>query len=118
MIRTSLFNVYLAIFTVFCYFHIVFVHPINPKGLVVFYIFQGLIHIFKDNFTKFQDNRHFPQIPGVFQDKVKFKDFFKSVRTLSDVFVVHLLTFFKIHFFPKISFSNNALSRINPLYAV
>ena len=44
-----------------------FAHPINPKGLVVFYIFQGLIHIFKDIFTKFQDKRHFFQIPGIFQ---------------------------------------------------
>ena len=27
------------------------------------------------DFTKFQDKRQFFQIPGVFQDKVKFKDF-------------------------------------------
>ena len=41
----------------FCDFHTVFLaHPINPKALVVFCIFQGLIHIFKDNFTKFQGN--------------------------------------------------------------
>ena len=42
----------------FCDFHTVFLaHPINLKGLVVFFfIFQRLIHIFKDDFTKFQDN--------------------------------------------------------------
>ena len=36
--------------------HSFFAHPINLKGLVVFYIFQRLIHIFKDDFTQFQDN--------------------------------------------------------------
>ena len=36
-----------------------------------FYIFQRLIHIFKDDFTKFQDKRHFFQIRGVFQDQGK-----------------------------------------------
>ena len=77
---------YLAIFTqflqisqFFCAFH-------NPKGLVVFYIFQGLIHIFKDNFTKFQDSRTkgtFFQLQELSRTKVKFKDFSRSVPTLS-----------------------------------
>ena len=53
---SSNFNSVFAIYTQFF-----FAHPINPKGLSVFY-FQGLIHIFKDNFTKFQDKRHFFQI--------------------------------------------------------
>ena len=48
----------------------------NPKGLVVFYIFQGLIHIFKDDFTKFQDIRHFFQFPGVFQDVGQIQELF------------------------------------------
>ena len=54
----------------FCDFHTNFflAYPVNPKGLV-FYIFQGLIHIFKDDFTKFQDKMHFFGIPGVFQEK-------------------------------------------------
>ena len=58
MSRTSLFDVYLAIFIqFFCDFDTVFfAHPINPKGLFVFYILQELIYIFKDDFTKFQDN--------------------------------------------------------------
>ena len=55
--RTSLFDVYLAIFTHFLRFsNSFFIHPINLKALVAFYIFQRLIHIFKDDFTKFQDN--------------------------------------------------------------
>ena len=53
--------------------HSFFAHAINPKGLVVFYIFQGQIHIFKEYFTKVQDNSRtkgpFLQIPGVFQDQ-------------------------------------------------
>ena len=52
-------------------------HPINPKGLVVFYIFQGLIHIFKDDFTKFQDKRQFFSIPGVFQDQGQIQGLFQ-----------------------------------------
>ena len=65
---------YLSIFLQFlCDFHTVFfAHPINLKGLVLFYIFQRLIHIFDDDFTKFQDRRHFFQIPGVFQDHGQF----------------------------------------------
>ena len=54
---TSLFDMYLAIFTEFLQFsQFFFAHLINLKGLVVFYIFQRLFHIFKDDFTKFQDN--------------------------------------------------------------
>ena len=56
-------------------------HPINLKGLVVFYIFQRLIHIFKDDFTKIQDNSRtkgtFFQIPGVFQDQDQFQGLFQ-----------------------------------------
>ena len=52
----AIFIQFFAIFTQF------FAHPINLKGQVVFYIFQRLIHIFKDDFTKFQDKRHF--FPG------------------------------------------------------
>ena len=33
------------------YFQSFFAHPKNSKGLAVFYIFQGLIHIFKEDFT-------------------------------------------------------------------
>ena len=51
------------------------------KGLVVFYIFQRLIHIFKDEFTKFQDKRHFFKFQEFSRTKVKFKDFSRSVRT-------------------------------------
>ena len=58
MSRTSLFDMYLAIFThsfaIFTQFF--FGASINLKGLVCFfYIFQRLIHIFKDDFTKFKD---------------------------------------------------------------
>ena len=55
--RTSLFDVHLAISTQFYAIFTQFLaHPINLKGLVVFYIFQRLIHIFKDDCTKFQDD--------------------------------------------------------------
>ena len=76
---TSLFDAYLAIFTqVFLRFsYSFFAHPINLKELVVFYIFQGLIHISKDNFTKFQDKRHFFPIPGVFQDQGQIQGLFQ-----------------------------------------
>ena len=80
MSRTSLFHVYLPIFTQFflrlpqVFF---FAYPINPKGLVVFYIFQGLLNIFKDNFIKFQDKRHFFQIPGVFKDQGQIQGLFQ-----------------------------------------
>ena len=80
MSRTLLFDVYLAIFTqFFAIFTGFFAHPINLKGLVVFYIFQRLIHIFKDDFTKFQDNFRTKGTFFKFQEfsmtKVKFKDF-------------------------------------------
>ena len=58
----------------------------NSKGLVVFYIFQGLIHIFKDDFINFQDKSSTKGTFIKFQEfsriKVKFKDFSRSVRTL------------------------------------
>ena len=63
-------------------------HPINPKELVVFYIFQGLIKITR---IILQNSR---TVPGqvnffLFQEfsrtKVKFKDFSRSVRTLSNL---------------------------------
>ena len=73
---------YLAIFTQFLRFlHIFFAHPINLKGLVVFYIFQRLNHIFKDDFTKFQDNSRtkgtffFIKFQEFSRTKVKFKGF-------------------------------------------
>ena len=83
--------IYLAIFThFFCdfdsFFFVFFAHPINPKGQVVFYIFQGLTHTFKDDFTKFQDHSRtkgsFFQIPGVFQDQGQIPGVFRSVGTL------------------------------------
>ena len=78
---------YLAIFTQFfaIFTQFFFVHPINLKGLVVFYIFQRLIYIFKDYFTKFQDNSWTKGTFLEFQfstNKVKFKDFSRSVPTL------------------------------------
>ena len=61
-----------------------FAHPINPKGLV-FYIFQGLIHIFKI----LQNSRTIPGQKALFlkfqefsRTKVKFKNFSRSVRAL------------------------------------
>ena len=45
--------------------------------------FQGLIHIFKDDFTKFQDKRYFFfKFQEFSRTKVKFKDFSRSMRTL------------------------------------
>ena len=83
MSRTSLFDVYLAIFTPF------FAHPTNLKGLVVFHIFHRLIHIFKDDFTKLQDNSRTKGTFFKFQEfsrtTVKFKDFSRSVGTLLDI---------------------------------
>ena len=52
-------------------------HPIKLKGLVVLYIFQRLIYIFKDDYTKFQDKRQFFQIPGVFQDQGQIQGLFQ-----------------------------------------
>ena len=66
---------YLAIFTqfFFCDFHTVFfAHPINLKGLVVFLYFQRLIHMFKDDFKKFQDNS---RTKGTF---FKFQEFSRT----------------------------------------
>ena len=63
-------------------FHTVFfAHPINQKGLVVFYIFHRLIYIFKDDFTKSQYNSKtkgtFFQNPGVFQDQGQIQGLFQ-----------------------------------------
>ena len=73
-----------AIFTQFS-----FAHRINPKEwkrLGVFYYFQGQFHIFKGNFTKFQDNSRTNGTILKFQEfsrtKVKFKDFSRSMRNL------------------------------------
>ena len=78
MSGTSLFEVYLAIFTQFF-----FVHPINLNELVVFYIFQWLTNIFKNDFTKFQDKKHFFfKFQEFSWTNVKVKDFSRSVRTL------------------------------------
>ena len=64
-------------------------HRINPKKserIGVFNYFQGQFHIFKGNFTKFQDNSRTNGTILKFQEflrtKVKFKDFSRSVRTL------------------------------------
>ena len=66
-------------------------HPINLKGPVVFYIFQRLIHIFKDDFTKIQDNSRTKGTFFKFQEfsrtKVKFKDFSRSVQTLIETYM-------------------------------
>ena len=66
-----------------------FAHRINPtewKRIGVFYYFHGKVHIFKDNFTKFQDNSRTNGTILKFQEisrtKVKFKDFSRSVLTL------------------------------------
>ena len=74
---------YLAIFTqfFFCDFHSFFAHPINQKGLVVFfYIFQRHIHIFKDDFTKFKDNS---RSKGTF---FKFQEFYRTKVKFFQVF--------------------------------
>ena len=84
--HTLLLEVYLVIFTQFWkIFRKFFVHPINPKGLV-FYIFQGLIHIFKEIL---QNSRTIPGQKALFfkfqefsRTKVKFKNFSRSVRAL------------------------------------
>ena len=83
---------HLTLRRVFSYFHSVyaiftqvfFAHPINLKGLVVYLIFFKDLFIFsglilqnsrtKSTFFKFQESS---------RTKVKFKDFYRSVRTLS-----------------------------------
>ena len=56
----------------------------NMKGLLVFDTFQGLIHIFKDDFTKFKNNLRtkgsFFKFHEFSRTKVKFKDFSRSVH--------------------------------------
>ena len=64
----AIFIQFFAIFTeFFCASHK------SERTSCIFYIFQRLIHIFKDDLTKFQDNFRtkgtFFQIPGVFQDQ-------------------------------------------------
>ena len=82
-----------AIFTQFS-----FAHRINPKEwkrVCVFYSFQGQFHIFKGDFTKFQDNARTNGTILKFQEfsrtKVKFKDFSRSVRTLLKAFIKSLV---------------------------
>ena len=89
-----------AIFTQFS-----FTQRINPKEwkrIGVFYYFQGQFHIFKGNFTKFQDNSRTNGTILKFQEfsrsKVKFKDFSRSVRTLA-LFAILLLLCGKISCF-------------------
>ena len=83
MSHPSLYNVYLAIFTKFFlqFSQGFFAHPVNSKGIVVFYIFQRLINIFKDDFTQLQDKSGtkdtFFQIPGVFQDRGQIQGLFQ-----------------------------------------
>ena len=52
--------------------HSFFAHPINLKGLVVIYMFQGLTHIFKDNFT---NSRTIPGQKALF---FKFQEFSRT----------------------------------------
>ena len=78
IIQCEKLHMYLAIFRVFCDFHTgFFAHPINLKGLFVLYIFQRLIHTFKDDLTEFKDKRHFFQIPEVFQDQGQIQGLFQ-----------------------------------------
>ena len=90
--RTSLFNVYLAIFTQFFFFAIFTPYTINLKGLI-FKIFQGLIHIFKEDLTKFDKFSRTKDTFFKFQEfsrtTVKFKDFSRSGRTLNPL-VIHV----------------------------
>ena len=80
-------------------FRKLFVHPINPKGLV-FYIFQGLNvtnSYFQGDFTKFKDNSRTKGTFFKFQEfsrtKVKFKNFSRSVRALFVHFEVEFQKF-------------------------
>ena len=59
-----------------------FAHPINLKGLVVSYIFRRLIHIFKDDFTKFHENSR-PK-----DTFFKFKEFFRTKVKIQVLFQV------------------------------
>ena len=76
--------------SVFCDFHTFFCASHKSEKTHCILYFQGLIHIFKDNFTKFQDNSRSKGIFFNFQEfsrtKVKFKDFSRSVRTLEKLF--------------------------------
>ena len=74
-----------AIFTQFSFVH--HIYPKEWKRICVFYYFQGQFYIFKSNFTKFQDNSRTNGTILKFQEfsrtTVKFKDFSRSVQTLS-----------------------------------
>ena len=70
---SSDFTQFFLIFTGF------FAHLINPKGLVVIYIFQRLIHMFKDDLRNSRTKCKFQEFS---RTKVKFKDFSTSVQTL------------------------------------
>ena len=67
-----------------------FWHTINPKGLVVFDIFQGLIHIFNNDFTIFQDKRHFFQFPGVFQDQGQIQGLFQVCANPGNKYFINI----------------------------
>ena len=64
---------------IFTQFFVIFTHffadPMKLKGLVVLYIFQELIHIFKNDFTKFQDKRY------IFSDSWSFSGPRSNSRT-------------------------------------
>ena len=59
---------------IFCDFHTFFAHSINPKGLVVFSIFQGLIHIFKDILQ-------ISRTKGTFSNSMSFLGPWSNIRT-------------------------------------
>ena len=84
----------------FCDFHSFFAHPINPKRLVVFYIFQRLIHIFMDDFTKFQDNSRTKGAFFKFQEfsRTKVKFFQVCANPVSACFILYAISIPKFNF--------------------
>ena len=106
-------------------FHSVFFYDFDTvflysKGLVAFCNFQGLSHIFKDGFTKFQDNSRTKGTFFIFKEfsrtKVKFQ-FSRSVRTLwtlvgidvSQIKVVHIILPYHMSKLPKRQLSKRQL---------
>ena len=69
MSRTSSLHVDLAVFTQFFAIFSFFSDPINLKALDVFYIFQRVIHIFKDDFT---NCRAIPEQKALFSNSRSF----------------------------------------------
>ena len=72
-------------------------HRINPKEwkrIRVFYYFQGQFHIFKGNFTKFQDNSRTNGTILKFQEfsrtKVKCKDF-SSLQVCANPVIIQFI---------------------------